>query len=45
MWKALGMSTGQYKWDIQDSDGELAGLTVGDSGQEETGDKDTSKDL
>lgn len=29
----------------QDSGGELVGLTVGDSGQEEAGDEDTSGDL
>lgn len=42
LWECLQDSTNGI---FQDSDGELAGLTVGDSGQEETGDKDTSKDL
>lgn len=40
LWKFLQNSTNGM---FQDSDGELAGLSVGDSGQEEVGDEDTSK--
>lgn len=42
LWESLQDSTNGIS---QDSGGELAGLTRGDSGQEESGDEDTSKDI